>query len=187
MKWMLVAGIVLAAIILAVVVVGTLLPRDHVATVGARIPEPPDSVWRTIADVADHPTWRDGVTRVELLAPIEGKTSWREHSTNRAILMVADVAEPPRRLVTRIADDRLPFGGTWEFVVEPAGDNASTVTITERGSVYNPVFRFMSRFVFGHTATMDAYLRSLGRKFAGDSASSTVAVSPRASRGNHGL
>ncbi len=34
----------------------------------------------------------------------------------------------------------------------------SSVTITERGSVYNPIFRFMSRFIFGHTATVEAYL-----------------------------
>ena len=37
------------------------------------------------------------------------------------------------------------------------------VRITEDGQVYNPVFRFMSRFVFGHARTMDAYLRALGR------------------------
>jgi hypothetical protein len=37
------------------------------------------------------------------------------------------------------------------------------VRITEDGEVYNPIFRFMSRFVFGHTHTMDAYLRALGK------------------------
>jgi len=31
--------------------------------------------------------------------------------------------------------------------------------------VPNVLFRFMSRFVFGHTATMDTYLQALGRKF----------------------
>lgn len=178
MKWLLIAGGVIGAVVLVVVIVGALLPRDHIATVTARIAGAPDSVWRAIADVADHPNWRDGVKRIELLAPIDGKMTWREHSTNGAILMVADHSEPPRRLVTRIADEKLPFGGTWEFVVQPAGNDTSNVTITERGSVYNPVFRFMSRFVFGHTATMDAYLRSLGRKFGRDSATAG---------GNHGL
>jgi hypothetical protein len=36
--------------------------------------------------------------------------------------------------------------------------------------VYNPVFRFLSRFVFGHYATMDDYLAALGGRF-GDNAS----------------
>jgi hypothetical protein len=165
MKWLLIAGVVVVAIIVLVVIVGTMLPRDHIARVTARVAGAPAPVWQTIADVADHAAWRTGVKRVELLPPVDGKTRWREHSSNGAILMIADRVEPPHRFVTRIADDKLPFGGTWEFVVEPSGDGASVVTITERGSVYNPVFRFMSRYVFGHTATMDAYLRSLGRKY----------------------
>ena len=38
------------------------------------------------------------------------------------------------------------------------------VTITEHGQVFNPVFRVMSRFVFGHTATIEAYLTNLARR-----------------------
>ncbi|HSR42141.1 MAG TPA: SRPBCC family protein, partial [Longimicrobiales bacterium] len=70
-------------------------------------------------------------------------------------------AEVPTRLVTRIADEDLPFGGTWTYELEPTGDGRTRVTITEDGEVYNPVFRFMARFVFGHTATMDTYLDGL--------------------------
>jgi hypothetical protein len=44
-------------------------------------------------------------------------------------------------------------------------DGATQVTITEKGTIPNPVFRFLSRFVFGYTATQDAYLRALGRAF----------------------
>lgn len=178
MKWVFIAVGALIAIVLVIVIVGTLLPRDHIATVTARIAGVPDSVWRTITDVAEHPTWRSDVRRVELLPPTDGKTTWREHSSNGAILMVADRAEPPRRLVTRIADEKLPYGGTWDFVITPSGDQGSVVTITERGSVYNPVFRFVSRFILGHTATMDTYLRALGRKFGGDVTPTVVAPAP---------
>jgi len=184
MKWLLVVGGMLVAIILIVVIVGALLPRDHVASVSARVAGTREAIWTAITDVANQPTWRDGVKRVELAAPIDGKAAWVEHSSNGSILMVADHSEPPRRFVTRIADTKLPFGGSWEFVLEPAGADAganagadaSTVTITERGSVYNPIFRFMSRFVFGHTATMDAYLRSLGRKFGRATTPTVVAT-----------
>lgn len=37
--------------------------------------------------------------------------------------------------------------------------------ITERGEVYKPVFRFVSRFIIGHAATASAYLKSLGARF----------------------
>jgi uncharacterized protein YndB with AHSA1/START domain len=181
MKWLLIAGGALVAIIVLIVVVGALLPRDHVASVRARIAGTPDAVWQTITNVADHPAWRADVKRVEFLPPIDGKMTWREHSSNDAILMVADRAAPPTHLVTRIADDKLPFGGTWDYTIAPSGDGGSIVTITERGSVYNPVFRFVSRFILGHTATMESYLRSLARKFGGDVTPTVIAVTPSTS------
>ncbi len=42
------------------------------------------------------------------------------------------------------------------------------VTITENGEIYNPFFRFMARFVFGYTVTMETYLKALGKKFSED-------------------
>jgi hypothetical protein len=39
------------------------------------------------------------------------------------------------------------------------------LTIVERGKVRNPIFRFLSRFVFGHTATIESYLSSLAKSF----------------------
>jgi hypothetical protein len=37
------------------------------------------------------------------------------------------------------------------------------LTITEEGEIYNPVFRFVSRFVIGYTATIDGYLARLAQ------------------------
>jgi hypothetical protein len=65
--------------------------------------------------------------------------------------------------VTRVADPDQPFGGTWTFDIGPDSGGAR-LTITERGEVYNPVFRFIARFVFGYTATIEGYLRSLREK-----------------------
>jgi uncharacterized protein YndB with AHSA1/START domain len=168
MKWVWsIAGVVVAVIVL-VVVIGAMLPRDHIASVSARIAATPAAVWTALTDPASFPQWRGDVTRVELLAPSAHGPSWREHTRSGAITMQVDDAEPPTRLVTRIADDTLPFGGYWEYRVAPDGEAGSLVTVTEHGSVYNPVFRFMSRFVFGHTATMKTYLRALGRKYGND-------------------
>jgi hypothetical protein len=45
-------------------------------------------------------------------------------------------------------------------------ENGGTrVTIREDGEVSNVIFRFMSRYVFGQTATMDGYLNSLAKRF----------------------
>jgi hypothetical protein len=59
----------------------------------------------------------------------------------------------------------LPFGGTWVYEIVPEGDSC-TLTITEHGKVYNPLFRFVSRFIMGHTATIDSYLAALNAKLS---------------------
>ena len=35
------------------------------------------------------------------------------------------------------------------------------VTITENGEVYNPIFRFVSKFIIGYSATANRYLADL--------------------------
>ena len=167
MRWLLVVLAALAGIVLLVVVAGMLLPKEHTARSHAAINAPPDSVWRALTDVAAFPTWRDDVSRVEILPTTNGKKAWREVGKHGTIAFEETVAERPRRLVARIADPSLPFGGTWTYDVAPE-TAGSRVTITEDGVVHNPVFRFMSRFVFGHHATQEAYLRALGRKFGHD-------------------
>ena len=55
----------------------------------------------------------------------------------------------------------------WTWTFELAADADGTrVTLTERGEVDNPIFRFLSRFVFGQTGTIDSCLRALEAKFA---------------------
>jgi hypothetical protein len=90
--------------------------------------------------------------------------AWREQGKSGAIAFVVEQAERPTRLVTRITDKSLPFGGGWEYLVTGEG-TGSRVQITEHGEVYNPVFRFVSRFIIGHSATASAYLKALGARF----------------------
>ena len=149
---------------LIVVVAGYLLPVQHVVTVAAHVPATPEQVWDAVTDVAAYPKWRGDVTSVAMLPSDSGHVAWREHGKNDAISYAIEQAERPRRLVTRITDTSLPFGGSWEYLISAEG-NGSRVQITEQGEVYNPVFRFVSRFIMGHAATASAFLRSLGALF----------------------
>jgi hypothetical protein len=88
---------------------------------------------------------------------------FREAGKQGSILYRVEALEPPSRLVTRIADPALPFGGTWTFELMPK-DGGTALTITEDGEVYNPIFRFMSKVFFSQTATMEAYLTSLKKR-----------------------
>jgi uncharacterized protein YndB with AHSA1/START domain len=178
MKWIfIVAGTLAAivAIIAIIAIIGAALPREHRVAMSARIAAPPESVWAALTTPAEFPAWRRDVQRVELLPATPTGASWREHGSNGAITYAVDAAERPRRLVGRIADEGLPFGGSWEYRIEPDGEAASRVTIVERGSVYNPIFRFVSRFIVGHTRTIDSYLRALARRFGEDAQPTVVA------------
>jgi uncharacterized protein YndB with AHSA1/START domain len=165
MRWLFVVLGAIAAVPIVVVGGGLLLPKEHTATTHATINAPPDSVWDALTDVDEFPAWRDDVARVEMLPPRDGHRMWREMGKHDVVTYEEVEADRPRRFVAQIADPSLPYGGSWTYVVAPAGQGASRVTITEDGVVYNPVFRFMSRFIFGYHATQEAYLRALGRRF----------------------
>jgi uncharacterized protein YndB with AHSA1/START domain len=155
---------VLVALAAAVVLVGARLPRAHTATRSLRLRRSPEAVWAVLTDLDAYPTWRPGLRAITRLSDVDGRTRWREHDRHGTVTFEVVAAEPPFRLVTRIADAGLPFGGGWTYAIEPTPDG-STLTVTEDGEVYNPVYRFVSRFVIGHTATIDRYLTALAGRF----------------------
>ena len=154
-------GVMLVLVGLVVASVGYALPVAHVASRQKTIAGRPEEVFATLSDVAHFADWRGDVTSVDVLST--DPLRWREHGRNGAITFVVVESVPPRQLVTRIDDRALPFGGTWTYDLASSGAG-TTVTITEHGEVYNPFFRFMSRFVFGHTATIDGFLAALAKK-----------------------
>jgi uncharacterized protein YndB with AHSA1/START domain len=154
----------LASLVALVSIVGWLLPVAHVASRSARLSKPPSEVYALVADVAAYAAWWSDVSRIEMLTAEPGVTRFREHMSTGPVVMEVVEATPPHRFVTRIADPDQPFGGTWTFEIAAEPPAGSRLTITERGEVYNPIFRFMSRFVFGHTATMESFLRAARAK-----------------------
>jgi uncharacterized protein YndB with AHSA1/START domain len=162
-KWLLVAGAIMVGLILVATVWGSFLPREHHARRSARLAQPPSAVWALIADPHSAAAWRPDVRSVEPLPAQEGRPRWREVGSDAITYeLVAD--EPPARRVVRIADDALPFGGTWTFELAADGEGCR-LRITEDGEVRNPLFRFLARYVFGHGGTMESYLRALGQRF----------------------
>jgi hypothetical protein len=160
-KWIGLVVLALALLVGGVAVAGSMLPVQHTAALSASFSQSPQQVWDVIAAP---PTWRADVERYEELPSPAGHRMWREYG-KAGSKMTYEVLEsdPPRKLVTQIADKNLPFGGTWTYEIQPQG-SGSILTITENGEVYNPIFRFVSRYVQGHTATIDRYLKQLHSK-----------------------
>ncbi len=164
---MIVVASLAALVVVVVVVIGMALPQSHVARRSAHLSIPPDKVWSIVTDVSSYPAWRPEVASVEKLPSVGGKLAWREVSAKGNKLSYdAPTADARSHFVTRITDTGIPFGGSWDYKIEP--DGAGTrITITENGEVYNPIFRFVSKYLMGYTASLDKYLRSLAAK-AGD-------------------
>lgn len=164
MKWILWIFTVLAGILILITVIGYLLPKEHAVTREALFHQSPVVLWKTITDIGAMPSWRQGLKSVKRLPDKNGLPAWIETLDSGVIPLETETSLPPLKLVVRIADPKLPFGGTWTYEITPAPEGCS-LRIREDGEVYNPIFRFVSRFVVGYSGTIDAYLNSLGRKF----------------------
>jgi Polyketide cyclase / dehydrase and lipid transport len=161
--FLIVVGSILVIIIAAVGIVagiGALLPRHHVASRTATYRVIPEQLFALISGPQ---SWRPDVLRSDTIAGPDGQQLLRE-TTRDGNTMTYEVfaANPPTSIGRRVVGKNLPFSGSWTYSLAPSADG-TTVRITEDAEVYNPIFRFMSRFVIGQTSTMDTYLRSLGK------------------------
>ena len=164
MKWLLIVVGLLAGLVALMWIVGSLLPKEHVATRMAQYRQPPEKIWEALTNIEEMSKWRSELKSIQRLADVEGKAAWVETSSFGEMPLVVIESAPPRRLVAKINDPKLPFGGTWTYEITPVAGGA-TLRITENGEVYPALFRFLSRFIFGYTATMETYLKNLGTKF----------------------
>jgi len=159
MKLLLIVTGTLVALILLVVVIGMLLPKTHRVSRSAVFKAAPEQMFALI----DGPqTWRSNVKKYETVSIQDGRRQWRETDDHgQTITYEAVERHPPTLLKTRIVTANLPYSGMWTMNLEPRGDSTA-LRITEQGQVYNPLFRFVSRFVIGQTRTVETYLRDLG-------------------------
>jgi hypothetical protein len=167
MKLFLIIVAVVFGLIIAMLVIGAVLPKNHVASRQIVLHRAPDEVYQTVRDFGAAPSWRPGLERVEMIATTDNHIRFREHGEQGAITYDLIEDRPGEKIVTRIADLDLGYSGAWTYTFTKEAEG-SRVQITETGEVSNILFRFLSRFVFGHTGTMEKYLTALGKKFGED-------------------
>jgi hypothetical protein len=146
-----------------VALVGAGLPVRHHATRKAHLRVSPAALY---AVIAGPPDWRSGVKHFGALPDNGNRRQWWEEDSNRQKISYEVVEEiPARKLVVRIADRNLPFGGTWSYDIAPGADGGSELRISEDGEIYNVIYRFVSCFFLGYTGSIEGYFRDLGAKF----------------------
>jgi hypothetical protein len=157
-----VGGLVLLVGIVALI--GSSLPKTHVASRSIFLRKSPQDVYAVVRDFGSMAKWRSDVKQVDVEAPQGGPVYFREVGKHDTINYELTEDVPAQRMTTRIRDTDLGYSGQWTYMFVP--ENGGTrLTIREDGEVSNVLFRFMSRYIFGHTATMDSYLNSLAAHF----------------------
>ena len=158
----LIAG--LALLIGITALIGSSLPKNHVVSRSIYLRQSPSQVYAVVRDFRAAPSWRPDLRKVEIETPEAGLVYFREEGSNGTVNyeLVEDV--PAQRMVTRIRDLDLGYAGQWTYTFA-AEDGGTRLTIQEDGEVSNVLFRFVSRYVFGHTATIDNYLKALAKHF----------------------
>lgn len=147
-----------------IALIGSRLPKTHVASRSIFLRKSPPDVYAVCRDFASTPKWRADVKQVDVEAQQGGPVYFREVAKHGAVNyeLIEDV--PAERMTTRIRDTDLGYAGKWTYTFVP--ENGGTrVTIREDGEVSNVLFRFMSRYVFGQTSSIDSYLISLAKHF----------------------
>jgi len=167
MKLALIILAIVLTIIALVLIIGALLPRSHVASRQIILHRSPEEIYQTVRDFSAAPNWRSDLKRVEMILTPDNHVQFREHGKHGAITYDLVEDQPGVRMVTRIADLNLGYSGTWTFAFTKEA-TGTRVQITEAGEVSNILFRFMSRFVFGQSSTIEKYLIALGKKFGED-------------------
>jgi len=136
MRWAVWIVVSLVAVVGVVALIGYLLPVKHETSRSAEFGRPPAEVFALVSDLPNYRSW------------------WPESEVK--VEVVESVA--PSRFVTKIVGETA-FGGTWTMEIVPSG-KGSRLTITERGEIYNPIFRTLARFVFGYTGTIESCLKA---------------------------
>lgn len=133
-----VAGLLIGSIGI-VTTIGALMPRQHQASGSAEFATNADSLW-------------------ELAVALQEESDVKTEAV---------IEERPRRRVTRVIEPPgAMFGGTWTLEFESIA-SGTRLTITEEGHVYNPLFRFLGKYVFGQDTTLRTFLKTLGNRVQG--------------------
>lgn len=159
MKIALIVLVALVAFVILIVAIGAMLPKQHTASRTVELRATAEQVFALISGPQD---WRTDLKEYKFFDERTRHMVRESDKHGQTITYEIVQSQPPSLLKRTIADKNLPFGGSWTWKIVPQGSGCS-VTITEDGEVYNPVFRFVSKFIMGHTRTIDSYLAILSR------------------------
>jgi hypothetical protein len=174
MKWIAIIAGVLSLLTLLVYTRGKMLPREHQFSASVELPASVEQVRARITNVAEHPSWRAAVKKIDVERTDPLETTYVEHGAHGPLRMRLQHDDA---LISHIDDRTQAFGGRWIFRIEPTAQMSqaaqsaldkqySQLTITEVGFVDSAIFRCIAHDVFGYETNVRQYLADLKASFA---------------------
>lgn len=143
---------------------GRLLSARHVVSSSVLLNETPETVWKAITDFASAPSWSNDVIAEERLPDRDGHPVWKEKYRNGQRIAFETVEQcAPYRLVRTMVDSE-KLSEQWEYELVPTKDGTE-LRITEVGEIPSPFMRFVSKYVMGHSGSVNSYQKALAVRF----------------------
>ncbi|AOP35435.1 polyketide cyclase [Leptospira tipperaryensis] len=150
----------LVLLVIGIYGIGASLPVEHSSSLEQVFPASTDRIYSLIHNFKEYPSWRPNLKKIETIS----SSSWKETDSHNEVMTYSFVQDRKNELVeSKIMDEDKPFGGSWTFELSSVSEG-SKLKITENGKVFSPVFRFFSKYVFGHTATIRTYLEFMKKE-----------------------
>jgi len=162
-QWLLTVVLLGVAVVIIAYGLGERLPVEHTTVAAQTIAAPPAKVWALMTNVDAQTTWRRGLKSVDELPTDMGRQQWIEHYSGSQMMFVLDKSEPMTTRVVRLEPQGAPFDGSWTYSVMAMDDGSTSVTITEHGHTFSPLFRFVSHYILGDTFQQKRYLEDLNK------------------------
>ncbi len=160
MVWVLLCLGLVGCGILIMFLAGSLLPRETIVSRTLQLGKTREEVWKLITDFPGQTKWRSRIKRIEKI----DSNKWREiYKGGREVILETKERREPE-LLLRELKGKDGIKGTWTVEIAKAADGC-WVTVTEKGEIRNPFFRFVGRYIIRRASHVECYLRDLARHF----------------------
>jgi len=138
----------LALLVVAVVVIGLLMPERYEGRSQVVYARTAEDVWGALLDYDRHPMTGKMKKDVQAQPAQDGLPVWTEDMGRGELITVKPVeAEHPRHMVREMASKAMPMASRWVYTLEPAGEGCKLTidgeTTIRGGTWHVPIFRVM--------------------------------------------
>lgn len=149
--------LIIVGVVVALLLIGLLMPRRASRRKETRIGVPRPRVWAALVDIRGHPRWHPDIDEVEGI----GEGRWRLRRTDGAEhVMEIREEHAPERVRWRFEETHGAYRGTWRLTLIEDGEG-TLIRGVHRDEVRNPLMRVVAMLRGGRHSGLTEFLEEL--------------------------